>query len=57
MGGLDSQYPVENSTETAHGCGYRKGYGSKACAHEGRNMSFPFIIRRFITLFYYTVSF
>ena len=24
VGGPDSQYPVENSTETAHCCGYRK---------------------------------
>lgn len=41
--GPDSQYPVENSTETAHWCGYRKGYRSRACAHEGRKMSFLFI--------------
>lgn len=27
-GGPDSQYPVENSTETARCCGWRKGYKS-----------------------------
>lgn len=39
MGGPDSQYPVENSTETAHCCGYRKGSRNRVCAHERRKVS------------------
>lgn len=43
MGGPDSQYPVENSTATAHSYEYRKEYSSKGCAHEGRKASLLFI--------------
>lgn len=37
MGSPDSQYPVENSTETEQCCGYRTGYiTSEGRLHEGR---------------------
>lgn len=43
MGGPDSQYPVENSTETAHSFCYRKAYSCGASAYGGRKASFLFL--------------
>lgn len=40
MGGPDSQYPVENSTEIAQRCGYRKRvYNSRRYGDEGSVVS------------------
>lgn len=36
MGGPDSQYPVENSTETAYHCGYRKAVKKQSMSSRGQ---------------------